>query len=68
MLNVKLIAHTPEPERVVSAAARLCYSAVGVDALLADQGINARDTSVWTTSGSSSPRRWRRIPHLKPLS
>lgn len=34
MLNVKLIAHTPEPERVVAAAARLCYSAAGVDALL----------------------------------
>ena len=34
MLNVKLLAHTPEPERVVAAAARLCYSAVGVDALL----------------------------------
>ncbi|MCD7754104.1 MAG: FAD-dependent thymidylate synthase [Clostridiales bacterium] len=34
MLNVKLLAHTPEPERVVAAAARLCYSAAGVDALL----------------------------------
>ncbi|MCD7946479.1 MAG: FAD-dependent thymidylate synthase [Clostridiales bacterium] len=34
MLNVKLLAHTPEPERVVAAAARLCYSATGVDALL----------------------------------
>jgi thymidylate synthase (FAD) len=34
MLNVKLIAHTPDPERVVAAAARLCYSPVGVDALL----------------------------------
>lgn len=34
MLNVKLLAYTPEPERVVAAAARLCYSAVGVDALL----------------------------------
>lgn len=34
MLNVKLLAYTPEPERVVAAAARLCYSSVGVDALL----------------------------------
>ena len=28
MLKVDLIAHTPEPERVVAAAAKLCYSAV----------------------------------------
>ena len=34
MIHVELIAHTPQPERVVAAAARLCYSAVGVDALL----------------------------------
>ena len=34
MLHVNLIAHTPDPERVVAAAARLCYSAVGVDQLL----------------------------------
>lgn len=26
MLNVKLIAHTPEPEKIVAAAAKLCYS------------------------------------------
>lgn len=34
MLKVKLLAHTPDPERVVAAAARLCYSPVGVEALL----------------------------------
>lgn len=34
MLNVTLIAHTPEPEKVVAAAAKLCYSASGVDTLL----------------------------------
>lgn len=34
MLHVHLLAHTPEPERVVAAAARLCYSPVGVEALL----------------------------------
>ncbi|HHY96204.1 MAG TPA: FAD-dependent thymidylate synthase [Firmicutes bacterium] len=33
-MKVKLLAHTPEPERVVAAAARLCYSSVGADALL----------------------------------
>ncbi len=29
MLKVKLIAHTPQPEKVVAAAAKLCYSAQG---------------------------------------
>lgn len=28
-LNVKLIAHTPEPDKVVTMAAKLCYSPVG---------------------------------------
>jgi thymidylate synthase (FAD) len=36
MLKVDLIAHTPEPERVVAAAAKLCYSAVGVESLMED--------------------------------
>lgn len=36
MLRVKLIAHTPDPERVVAAAAKLCYSPVGVEQLLDD--------------------------------
>ena len=35
MLRVSLIAHTPEPEKVVAAAAKLCYSSAGVDDLLA---------------------------------
>ena len=34
MLKVKLIAHTPQPEKVVAAAAKLCYSSAGVDSLL----------------------------------
>ena len=34
MLKVKLIAHTPQPEKVVAAAAKLCYSNAGVDDLL----------------------------------
>lgn len=33
-MNVALIAHTPDPERVVAAAARLCYSPVGAADLL----------------------------------
>ena len=34
MLKVSLIAHTPEPEKVVAAAAKLCYSNAGIDNLL----------------------------------
>ena len=33
-MKVQLIAHTPNPERVVAAAAKLCYSPVGVDELM----------------------------------
>lgn len=32
-MNVKLICHTPQPERTVAMAARLCYSAVGAGEL-----------------------------------
>ncbi|MGE5545022.1 MAG: thymidylate synthase (FAD), partial [Bacillota bacterium] len=30
-MKVKLIAHTPEPEKTVALAARMCYSNRGVD-------------------------------------
>jgi len=33
MLKVRLINHTPEPERIVATAARLCYSAADLDEL-----------------------------------
>jgi thymidylate synthase (FAD) len=36
MLHVKLITYTQNPEQVVAAAAKLCYSPVGVEALLED--------------------------------
>lgn len=36
MLQVSLIAHTPNPEQVVAAAAKLCYSNAHIDNLLAD--------------------------------
>ena len=35
-MNVKLIAYTPEPEKVVAAAAKLCYSNAHIDDLLDD--------------------------------
>jgi len=33
-MDVQLLTHTPDPERVVAAAARLCYSAAGIEQLL----------------------------------
>jgi len=33
-MEVQLLTHTPEPERVVAAAARLCYSSAGIGQLL----------------------------------
>lgn len=41
-MKVKMIAYTPEPERTVASAARLCYSQVGVEALsekMSDEGV-----------------------------
>lgn len=34
MLKVKLIEYTPSPEKIVAAAAKLCYSQVGIDEIL----------------------------------
>jgi thymidylate synthase (FAD) len=42
-LLVQLLTHTPEPEKVVAAAARLCYSASTIDRLL-EQGPKERET------------------------
>jgi thymidylate synthase (FAD) len=39
MPKITLLCHTPDPERVVAAAARLCYSAQGADGLL--EGLTA---------------------------
>ncbi|QEK11148.1 FAD-dependent thymidylate synthase [Crassaminicella thermophila] len=35
-MKVKLIQYTPEPEKVIAAAAKLCYSRVGVDEIMED--------------------------------
>ncbi|MEA5039570.1 MAG: FAD-dependent thymidylate synthase [Clostridiaceae bacterium] len=34
MLNVQLVTYTPEPEKLVAAAAKMCYSASGADAVM----------------------------------
>lgn len=43
MLKVKLIQHTPEPEKVVAAAAKLCYSSTGIDGIM--EGLNEESTT-----------------------
>ena len=57
MLHVSLIAHTPEPERVVAAAAKLCYSRVGAANLL--EGLteekSASFLNMLTDLGHASP-------------
>ncbi len=57
MLKVDLIAHTPEPERVVAAAAKLCYSAVGVERLMEDltPEKSARFLNMLSDLGHASP-------------
>ena len=42
MIKVKLLEYTPEPERVVAMAARLCYSASGAEELSVDVAIPGR--------------------------
>lgn len=41
-MNVKLLAHTPDPEKLVAAAAKNCYSSTDVDSVL--DGLTAEKT------------------------
>ncbi len=34
MIKVELLAHSPEPEKIISAAAKLCYSSSSIDGIL----------------------------------
>lgn len=57
MLKVKIIAHTPEPDKVVAQAGKLCYSAVGVDEItqkLTEEEI-ARYVNMLANIGHESP-------------
>ena len=56
-LKVELIAYTPNPEQVVAAAAKLCYSAVGVDQLMADltPEKSAKFLNMLSSMGHQSP-------------
>ena len=57
MMTVRLIAHTPEPEKVVAAAAKLCYSDAPITALL--DGLPEEKTAKFLTMlselGQASP-------------
>lgn len=33
-MNVELLQHTPDPEKIIAAAAKLCYSSSGIDGIL----------------------------------
>lgn len=56
-IKVNLIAHTPNPEQVVAAAAKLCYSPVGVDEI--QQGLTPEKTEAFVNMlaeiGHASP-------------
>ena len=57
MLKVKIIAHTPEPDKVVAQAGKLCYSAVGVNEItqkLTEEEI-ARYVNMLASIGHESP-------------
>ena len=57
MVNVKLIAHTPEPEKVVASAAKLCYTASDIETLM--DGLTPEKTEAFleklASLGHSSP-------------
>jgi len=56
-LKVKLMAHTPNPDAIVAAAAKLCYSPVGVDGImekLTDEEI-AKFVNTLVSMGHESP-------------
>jgi thymidylate synthase (FAD) len=56
-MKVELIAHTPEPEKYIAAAAKLCYSNADVDTLL--DGLDGEKTTAFlemlTSIGHESP-------------
>ena len=57
MMRVQLLAYTPEPERTVAAAAKLCYSPVGIEAVREglDEASTARFVDMLAEIGHESP-------------
>lgn len=56
-LNVKLLSHTPDPEKTVSAAAKLCYSKSSIEQIMSREVTGSQDDflSKLTDSGHLSP-------------
>jgi len=56
-LKVNLIEHTPNPEKVIASAAKLCYSAVGVDEILnnLEEGSTEKFLNMLMSYGHESP-------------
>lgn len=56
-MKVTLIAHTPEPEKIIAAAAKLCYSASNLDDLLTnlDEAKAASFVAMLAQMGHESP-------------
>lgn len=44
-MKVKLLAHTPDPEKVIAASAKLCYSPVGIETLY--ENLDAESSGVF---------------------
>ncbi len=42
MLSVELLSHTPQPEKIIAAAAKLCYSSSSIEGIL--DGLNPENT------------------------
>ena len=65
MMTVRLIAHTPEPEKVVAAAAKLCYSDAHITDLL--DGLTEEKTAKFLTMlsdlGHASPIEHATVLH-----
>lgn len=64
MMTVRLIAHTPEPEKVVAAAAKLCYSDAHIEDLLdgLDAEKAARFLEMLSDLGHASPWNTPALP------
>lgn len=56
-INVKLLQYTGEPEKIVSAAAKLCYSSAGIDEVMEglDEQKTARFLAMLMDMGHESP-------------
>lgn len=55
-MKVRILTHTPEPEKLIAAAAKLCYASAEIDELL--DGLTAEKTaSFYRTSGIARARK-----------